>query len=380
MMIIESKFKETEIGLIPEDWDIVKVSNVSKINELNIDKTFKQEEIEYLDTSSTDNGQILEWQILNIKDAPSRAKRILRNNDIVISTVRPNLKHFAFMNNVKKNSIASTGYAVATPFDISPYFLYKSLTTDNITNYLSRVADTSTTTYPSFRPEALKELKIPFPPIKEQEKIAEVLGVLDERIELNRKMNKTLEQIAQAVFNNRFLNNKNNKIGKLKDIARIITGKRPINRSGIQTEEFDIPIIGANSIMGYTDESLFENENVIITGRVGTLGTLHRTHDACWTSDNALITLSDYPNFTYQLMKNIDFDSLNRGSTQPLITQTDLQNYPLMLPTNSEIEKYEKFAESLDKLACKNNYQIETLSQIRDSLLPRLMSGELRVR
>ena len=69
----------------------MKIKEVAKINELSIGKTFKFSEIEYIDTSSVTDGVIEKTQILNSKDAPSRAKRIVRKNDILISTVRPNL-------------------------------------------------------------------------------------------------------------------------------------------------------------------------------------------------------------------------------------------------------------------------------------------------
>lgn len=235
-------------------------------------------------------------------------------------------------------------------------------------------------TQPLITQTSIKNLEVMFPPVCEQQKIAEVLGALDDKIELNKKMNKTLESISQAIFKNWFLGgDKHFKLGKLSDIANVMTGKRPNNRSEVKTGEYDIPIIGAGSIMGYTDEALFQDEDLIITGRVGTLGVLQRTYESCWTSDNALVTLSNYPNFTYQLMKSIDFESLNRGSTQPLITQTDLQNYPVITPPYSQIEKYEDIAQSFSEKMQSNLKEIETLSQIRDSFLPRLMCGKLRV-
>jgi len=78
-------------------------------------------------------------------------------------------------------------------------------------------------------------------------------------------------------------------------------------------------------------------------------------------------------------MQEFDFDSLNRGSTQPLITQTDLKNFEIILPPIEEIKKFEAFMHPIGEIINRNNQQIETLAQIRDSLLPRLMSGKLRV-
>src|SRR4030042_615558 len=104
--------KQTEIGNIPRDWDICKVEEVAKINKMTITKTFPYDEIEYIDIDSVENGIIKNVQHIRLKGAPSRAKRIVRSNDIIISTVRPNLKHFALIEEAKRNTIVSTGFAV----------------------------------------------------------------------------------------------------------------------------------------------------------------------------------------------------------------------------------------------------------------------------
>jgi len=375
------KFKETEIGLIFEDREFLKVKDVADINSRTINKQYEHAEIEYLDTSSTDNGQILEWQKLSLEEAPSRAKRILRKNDIVISTVRPNLKHFAILDKVNDNSVGSTGYAVITATKCNPKFLYYQLTTDEVTEYLSRIADSSVSTYPSIRPEIIANLELSFPDIEEQQKIAEVLGALDERIELNRKMNKTLESIGQAIFNHMFCHSELDSESSemtLGDIAEITSGKRPEEKSSTMTGEFKIPLVGASSVMGYVKKPLY-GEEIIITGRVGTHGILQRINYPCWPSDNTLVIKSQFPNYIYYVMKTFDFNSLNRGSTQPLITQTDLKNYSIGTLDRSTIRVFEEITSVLNSKVNTNNKEMENLSQTRDSLMPRLMSGKLRI-
>ena len=94
----KTKFKQTEIGMILEDWELQRVGDLVKINEQVINKHYPEKIIEYMDTSSVDNGRLIETQNLILEKAPSRAKRIVKDNDILISTVRPNLKHFFFLN------------------------------------------------------------------------------------------------------------------------------------------------------------------------------------------------------------------------------------------------------------------------------------------
>ena len=108
----KSKFKHTEIGMIPEDWEVKIVGDLVKINECTINKNYNAADIEYIDTSSVDKGHLVETQKLKLEEAPSRAKRRIKDNDILISTVRPNLKHFFFVKKSRNNLVGSTGFAV----------------------------------------------------------------------------------------------------------------------------------------------------------------------------------------------------------------------------------------------------------------------------
>ena len=157
-MIFLTKWKETEIGKIPEDWEIKNIHDVAQINEKTIGKGYSHQEIEYIDIDSVEHGSINKIQKLRLKDAPSRAKRVVVNNDTLISTVRPNLKHFAFVISAKPNTIASTGFAVISAKNINPRFLYYFLTTQKFTDYLSAIADAHTSTYLGLLLGSLKSL------------------------------------------------------------------------------------------------------------------------------------------------------------------------------------------------------------------------------
>lgn len=153
---ILTKFKDTDIGSIPQEWEVDYVKNVAAINEKAIGRNYPYTEIDYIDVSSVDRGQILDIQKLSVETAPSRAKRIVRDNDIIISTVRPNLKHYAFIKKACDNLIASTGYAVITSKKINPNYLYYYLTTDEYTQFLARIADSHTSTYPAINPDVIE--------------------------------------------------------------------------------------------------------------------------------------------------------------------------------------------------------------------------------
>ena len=233
------------------------------------------------------------------------------------------------------------------------------------------------------------------PPLPEQKAIAATISCLDDKIELNNRMNKNLEEMAQAIFKSWFVDfepfqegefeeselgmiPKGWRVGTIGEIASISSGKRPPLKQDCSSAEIYIPVVGASSIMAYTSEYLF-NERILITGRVGTHGIIQRFSTPCWPSDNTLVIKSEYYEFVYQTLNGVDYKSMNRGSTQPLITQTDLKNINIIIPIESVLNGFEKLTLDIMTIWYENINQNKILSQLRDTLLPKLMSGEIRV-
>jgi type I restriction enzyme S subunit len=232
------------------------------------------------------------------------------------------------------------------------------------------------------RGDKIQILKYPvyLPSIEEQRTIAENLGKIDEKIEVNRRMNETMERIGQTLFKHYFIDNPESKTWphkKLSDFAEVVTGKGSTKSKLAEGGQY--PLYGANGIMGTSDEYLFD-EDLIMTGRVGTLGTVRISNEKLWASDNVLVIKpKKYFGYVYSNVKSLDFQSLNRGSTQPLVTQTDLKNQTIIEPPQEESEKFEvKFMAFLRQVQ-SNDAQNRTLISLRDSLLPRLISGKIKV-
>ena len=139
-----------------------------------------------------------------------------------------------------------------------------------------------------------------------------------------------------------------------------------------------IPIIGAASVMGFTSEAN-HTDKILVTGRVGTHGVIQRFNTPCWTSDNTLVITSSYYEFTNQILHRIDYSSMNRGSTQPLITQGDMKKIVVLVPDEDTLAKFEEFAGSLMAKWETNTKENVKLASLRDTLLPRLMSGEIDI-
>src|SRR5690606_9973820 len=161
---------------------------------------------------------------------PSRAKRIVKKNDIIYSAVRPNQEHYGIIKNPVENMVVSTGFVVLRAKEDKCYsdFLYYFLTLPENTEYLSNVAEDSTTAYPSITPDIIMDMDISLPPLPEQKAIAEVLSSLDDKIDLLTRQNKTLEDLAQAYFRKWFIEDASDEweVGKLGDYIEIHDSKR----------------------------------------------------------------------------------------------------------------------------------------------------------
>ena len=179
------------------------IGEICNINALSIKKGEYPKRILYLDTANLVEGRVCKMQEMNFTDAPSRAQRRIKNNTILYSSVRPNLKHFGIMTNMPSNVIVSTGFITIDVIDnncFSPHYIYYLLTQQNIINYLQGIAQNGVSAYPSINPFDIANLKFNFPSLSEQEHIASVLSNIDRKIALNRQINDNLEAMARQLY------------------------------------------------------------------------------------------------------------------------------------------------------------------------------------
>src|SRR5690554_6925282 len=262
----------------------------------------------------------------------------------------------------------------------------------------------SMTTRANLNMAILSAIKIDLPDLNTQKAIANILSSLDDKIELNNKMNKNLEELAQTLYKQWFVDfefpngdgepykssggemveselgliPKGWEVKELSDVALVSSGKRPPIKVKEKTKEYKYPVIGASGVMAYTQEYNID-EKILIIGRVGTHGIVQRITEKVWASDNTLTIKSNVYEFVYQILNQIDYKSLNRGSTQPLITQTDINKTEILVPKSDLLEYFEKVVSSLFEVHKHNLIQNNKLSKTRDELLPKLMNGETEV-
>lgn len=229
-------------------------------------------------------------------------------------------------------------------------------------------------------------IEVELPNTSVQEKQVQLLECFDDKILNLRQINDNLERQVSVLYQSWFedfeLTNgvcpENWRYQELSAIADIVSGKRPPVKSEVCNQETPISIVGAASVMGFTSKAN-HTDKILVTGRVGTNGVIQRFNTPCWTSDNTLVITSPYYEFTNQILHRIDYSSMNRGSTQPLITQGDMKKVVVLVPDEDTLAKFEVFAGSLMAKWEANIKENVKLASLRDTLLPRLMSGEIDV-
>lgn len=175
--MVAKGFKNTEIGVIPEDWEAVRIEDIAEVDCENLSSSTNPNlEIKYISLECINEGSLTKFDELQFKDAPSRARRILRKGDILVSTVRPNLKSHYFFNYNSKDFICSTGFSVIRTTQCSNY-IYHHFFGEQINRQIENLIVGSN--YPAINNKDVKNLQIPLPPLPEQKAIAEALSDAD---------------------------------------------------------------------------------------------------------------------------------------------------------------------------------------------------------
>lgn len=302
--------------------------------------------------------------------------------DVLFSNIRPYFKKIWIAEN--DGGCSNDVLVFRAVHGCDPTFLYYVLSSNAFFDYATATA--KGTKMPRGDKAAIMQYEVPCFDYETQLRIGKLLKCFDDRIVTNQKINDNLleqaSSIYQAWFEDFILSDGSCppswKQGTLAGIADITSGKRPPVKSAEKTDNAIIPIVGAASVMGYTTEAN-HTDKILVTGRVGTHGVVQRFNSPCWASDNTLVITSAFYEYTFQILQRIDYRTMNRGSTQPLITQGDMNKVPILIPDNETLLKFETLVGQLMKQYQVNLLENDKLAELRDALLPRLMSGELDV-
>lgn len=392
------------LGDIPSHWDCVNIKNIASCNDSVLsESTDDTKIIDYVEISdvSYENGITGSSQIL-FKDAPSRARRITQNGDVIISTVRTYLKAIAQIG--ASNPIVSTGFAVIRPQRINSTFLFYAMSDNGFLNEVQRYS--TGVSYPAITSQDLINLKFALPSKAEQEAIAgyldEMTGKIDALMEERRAQVEDLRKYRTSLITETVTHGLNPDaplrpsgidwlgdipkhwmLSKAKYYIEIKSGDA-LSKDEIFTDE-QIPVYGGGEIIGYTNKYNTEKGDIII-GRVGArCGCVRIAEVDSWATDNALIVATNQnPYYLYRLFEAANLNRLNESNAQPLITATKVKDLNISLPP---ITEQQDIADYLDEKTAKIDALIEELeSQLRDlatyrqAVITEAVTGKVDVR
>ena len=272
-----------------------------------------------------------------------------------------------------------------------PKFIYYQLRSEHIGRWLEKVSIGAT--MPSLNTGLLSGIEMVLPPIEIQKQIAGILSVYDDLIENNQKQIKLLEEAAQRLYKEwfmdlRFPGHENTKIVEgvpegwsRTNINEILTFHRGYDLTKNEMKAGRYPVVGSTTVIGYHNEFKIQGPG-IVTGRSGSLGKYQFIWDNFWPHNTSLY-ISDYKDhnifFVYSLLQTVDFASLNNGGAIPTLNRNVLSNIEVIEPTDELQEMFAKIAEAQYRKIRNLEKQNNQLKMARDVLVPKLMSGEVEV-
>ena len=399
------------------------VKNVVNINKSTLSSKENWSTLKYLDTGNITENQIDTLQIFQKGEKlPSRAKRKVEKDTIIYSTVRPNQKHFGYFDTYSNDLVVSTGFATLDVIDprVNSKYLYYLLTQNSVISQLQSIGENSTSSYPSIRPEDIGNLSFMFPDIDIQNKIANILSAIDDKIQINNQINQELEAMAKTLYDYWFVQfdfpDQNGKpykssggkmvyhpelkreipegwgVEKLENIANITMGQSPKGSSYNEAGE-GIMFFQGSTDFGWrfpvarqytTEPSRIAEEDDILLSVRAPVGTLNIADTRCCigrglAAINSKVGANSYIFNVMQDFKKL-FDMMNSvGTTFGSITKDNLYSLQLVYPPTELLMKFDKSVKSFDKEIKNRSRQNQELTQLRDWLLPMLMNGQVKV-
>lgn len=339
----------------------------------------------------------------------AHARTRLRGGELIMSIVGTVGQTAIVDSSLEGWNVARAVAVIPVRKDIGPYWIRLALKGGPARAHIQDRLNTTVQATLNLRD--LASLPIVLPPTSEREAIAATLGALDDKIELNRRMNATLESMARALFRDWFVDfgptrakmegdqpylppelwslfpDRLDSDGKpegwevrpILDVIPLKSGKTwPKN---VRDEQGDAVAFGANGQIGGSTRWLGDSE-VVFLGKIGSCGAINEYAGKYWPTNNTYyLGKHEAPHFHFsrQTLKAIDWKRFIGGSSNPYMPTKNFEHVTVLHGPADVMGAYESLVETLRKLTHSLDGETRTLTQTRDLLLPRLMSGELRI-
>ena len=343
-------------------------------------------------------GRILEpTEFIPFEDYDERMQRgIPESGDVVITTEGP-LGEVGQLDNRK----LSIGQRIITLRGkkglLDNTYLKYLLMSHYVQTQLS--ARETGTTVSGIKQAELRKIELLIPPLPTQIHIAEILSALDDKIELNRQTNATLEAIAQAIFKEWFVDYnypgatgemvdselgpipKGWRVSSITSELNIVYG-RTLPTTKLTAKGF--PVFGGNGLLGFYENYLYDEPQVIVACRGAASGKVNQSLPKSFVTNNSLVfEIQKTSTITFPYLKffclNMDFRSFVSGSAQPQLTIDSLHQAKLLIPDSSIITTFSQVVSAIETIRIENDTQSNLLSTIRDELLPKFMTGNMNL-
>ena len=401
------------------DWETKRIKDLVTDNELTLsDSTNPNYEFDYVDIGSVSQFKITETEIMSFFEAPSRARRIVRKNDILVSTVRTYLKAITYIDFEPKDLIVSTGFAVMTPKKkTNPKFLSYAIESDYFIDDV--IKDSVGTSYPAINASKLESLEVLLPPESTQQKIASFLDSktqnIDARIEILVKKKERYTKLRKALINEAVDGEgKEWKTVRMKDVFSFSKG---LSITKENLEENGIPVISYGQIHSKQNKGVqindslirFVNESYLETGEksltqqydfifADTSEDLEGCGNNVYVDRNETL-FAGYHTIILRNKKHQDnkflaylflSDNWRTQIRQSVcgikvfsITQKDLAPVEIVLPSYEEqiqISKYlDKKTSTIDTIVENITKEIDSLKIYRRALINEAVTGKLKI-
>lgn len=261
---------------------------------------------------------------------------------------------------------------------IPDYLLYYLLSIKNHLLSISEIGGTRN----ALTKTMIENVVVDIPPVLEQKAISIILSSLDNKIDLLQRQNKTLEQLAETLFRQWFVEEASEdwEVGKLSDVLELVYGKalKDEIRTGI-----GFPVIGSSGRVGYHSEYLVKGPGIVI-GRKGTLGKVIYLFENFFPIDTTYFVKSKVNSlgllYEYFVLKTLNFEEMNSDSAVPGLNRDIALSTEIAIAPMERIKDFNNQCFVFFEKIKSNANQIETLTRLRDALLPKLMSSEMRVK
>ena len=390
------------------------------LNSVSETHTFDTTKLIFLNTSDIQRGKILHRNYSEVDKMPGQAKKSVQSGDILFSEIRPANGRWAIMTGDTKDFVVSTKLMVLrTNLELAlPEFMYIYLTSNDVTSKLQSIAEYRSATFPQITFDQVSELEIDLPTISEQKVIIRSIKSIDDKVEVNMSVSHTLEDVAQTIFKSWFIDfdpvkakmaevkpvgmdaataalfpdsMEESAVGlipsgwQVEHLGDLVTPKKGKTITKATCVDGEVPVVAGGLLPAYFHNTANALQPVITVSASGANAGYVRLYlKDIWASDCSYINseITKTVHFWYLfLSRNQELIyGMQQGAAQPHIYPSDLMRLKLSFPNSIDlVMKFEETVTPLFLEIGELERQNESLRSLRDSLLPRLISGELQI-